>query len=79
VAVAWVMNASWGPLVNPGALQTNYWRIPFAGSPHILGSALLSEVSVGIKDGLAGVAVATFKRFEFRDEGGVVHQGTSRL
>jgi hypothetical protein len=68
------MNATWGPLTNPGALQTNYWRIPFAGAPHILGSAFLSEVSTGELDGTAGVAVATFKRFEFLDEKGSVRE-----
>jgi hypothetical protein len=74
VAVGWVMNASWGPITNPGALQTNYWRIPFTGAPHILGSAFLSEVSIGTHDGVAGVAVATFKRFEFLNDKGSIQE-----
>jgi hypothetical protein len=74
VAVGWVMNATWGPITNPGALQTNYWRIPFEGTPHILGSAFLSEVSIGTRDGVAGVAVATFKRFEFVDDKGSIQE-----
>lgn len=74
MAVGWIMNATWGPISNPGDLQNNYWRIPFDGRPHILGSSFLSEVSIGLKDGVAGVAVATFKRFEFVDKDGVVRE-----
>ena len=74
MAVGWVMNATWGPILNAGDLQNNYWRIPFAGTPHILGSAFLSEVSIGLKDGQPGVAVATFKRFEYLDKQGFVQE-----
>ncbi len=74
MAVNWVQTTSWGPLTNAGALQNNYFRIPFQGTPHILASAYLNEVSIGELDGQAGVAVAAFKRFEFLDENGVVQE-----
>jgi hypothetical protein len=74
VAVSWAQTWSWGPITNAGDLQTHYFRIPFAEAPHIVGSAYLSEVSTGGKNGVAGVAVAAFKRFEFLDEEGVVQE-----
>lgn len=47
MAVDFVQTWSWGPLTNSGSLQTNYFRIPLSGTPHIIGSAYLAEVSVG--------------------------------
>jgi hypothetical protein len=71
VAVGFVMAASWGPLAaDPGAVQNNYWRIPFDDSPHIVATAYLSELSIGAHDGRTGIAVATFKRFEYLDDAG---------
>jgi hypothetical protein len=72
MAVDWCQVWSWGPITNPGDRQNNYFRIPFADAPHIVGSAYLNEVSIGDRDGTAGVAVATFKRFEFLDDNGLV-------
>jgi hypothetical protein len=75
MAVGTVWIASWGPINNPGAFQPNYWRIPFAGTPHILATAYLAEVSVGsLGDGIGGTAVASFKRFEFMDDDGFVQE-----
>jgi hypothetical protein len=75
MAVDWVMAATWGPLqAGPGDLQKNYWRIPFADAPHIVGTAYVSEVSIGDNDTTAGVAVATFKRFEYLDDAGLVQE-----
>ena len=71
MAVGFVMAASWGPLAaDPGAVQNNYWRIPFDDSPHIVATAYLSELSIGAHDGRTGIAVATFKRFEYLDDAG---------
>ena len=70
MAIDWIETGSWGPLTNSGDLQTNYFRVPFAGAPNILATAYLAEVSIGETGGVAGVAVATFKRFEFLDDGG---------
>jgi hypothetical protein len=71
MAVGFVMAATWGPIeVAAGPLQTNYWRIPFDGAPHIVATSCLSEVSIGGHDGRSGVAVATFKRFERLDDSG---------
>jgi hypothetical protein len=74
MAVDFVQTWTWGPIVNPGALQKNYFRIPFAGTPHIIGSAYLAEVSIGGTDGQAGVAAATFKRIEFLYDQGIVQE-----
>lgn len=65
---------TWGPIANPGERQNHYYRIPFAGAPTILASSYLAEVSVGLKDGVMGIAVATFKRFEYLDDGGLVQE-----
>ena len=72
--VDFVQAFNWGPIVNAGDLQTNYFRIPFGGTPHIVASAYLAEVSIGQKDGKVGTAVATFKRFEFLDNNGIVQE-----
>jgi hypothetical protein len=74
MAVDFVQTWSWGPISNPGALQTNYFRIPFGNAPHIVGSAYLAEVSTGELAGTGGVAVASFKRFEFLDDNGIVQE-----
>jgi hypothetical protein len=74
MAVNWVQAATWGLIVNTGDLQTNYWRIPFEGTPHILATAYMAEVSLGAKDGTVGTAVATFKRFEYLDANGLVQE-----
>jgi hypothetical protein len=68
--VDWVQTWTWGLITNPGSLQTNYFRIPFSGTPHIIGSAYLAELSPGEQ----GVAVAAFKRFEFLDGNGLVQE-----
>src|SRR4051812_8368743 len=72
--VNFVQDFSWGPISNAGDLQTHYFRIPFGGTPHIKATAYLAEVSIGQKDGRAGTAVATFKRFEFLDDNGIVQE-----
>lgn len=74
MAVDWVQTWTWGPITNSGGFQPNYFRIPFSGTPHIVGSAYLAEVSVGEQGGTAGVAVACFKRFEFLDGNGIVQE-----
>jgi hypothetical protein len=74
MAVDFCQTWSWGPINNPGDLQNNYFRIPFGGAPHILGSAYLNEVSLGAKDGVTGVAAVAFKRFEFLDDAGLVQE-----
>jgi len=74
MAVAWTQLANWGPMVNPGSWQTHYWRIPFAGTPHIVAAAYISYVSIGEKDGVAGSAMAAFKRFEFLDDQGILRE-----
>ena len=70
MAVGFMMAASWGPITNGGDRQNNYWRIPFDGAPHIVASAYLAEVSTGELNNVAGVALASFKRFEFLDGDG---------
>lgn len=74
MAVAWTQLATWGPIVNAGSWQTHYWRIPFAGAPHIVAAAYINYVSIGAKDGVAGSAMAAFKRFEFLDGNGLVQE-----
>ncbi len=74
MAVDFVQSWTWGPLTNSGDFQPNYFRIPFSGTPHIIGTAFLAEVSTGMNNGSGGVAVATFKRFEFMDDQGVVQE-----
>jgi len=74
MAVDFVWPWSWGPLSNSGGFQPNYFRIPFENAPHIFGTAYLAELSTGSSDGTDGVAVATFKRFEFLDDNGIVQQ-----
>jgi hypothetical protein len=74
MAVDWVQTATWGPLDNPGDLQNHYFRIPIGGAPHIIASAYLNVLSIGIKDGVPGTALAGFKRFEFLDDNGVVQE-----
>jgi hypothetical protein len=69
--VNWVQTWTWGPLNNPGDLQNHYFRIPIDGAPHVIASAYLNEVSIGLKDGVAGTALAAFKRFEFIDDNGL--------
>jgi hypothetical protein len=74
MTVAWTQLVSWGPISNPGSLQKHYFRFPFAGAPHIVASAYLDVVSIGAKDGVSGFAFATFKRFEFFDQNGLVQE-----
>ena len=74
MAVDFVQTWTWGPIFNPGGQQNNYFRIPFAGTPHIIGSAYLAEMSNGASNGVAGVAVASFKRFEFLDDQGLTQE-----
>jgi hypothetical protein len=74
VAVDWVQTTTWGPIVNSGELQTHYAQISFQGLPHILASAYLNEVSIGVLNNEAGTAVAAFKRFAFRDDHGDVKE-----
>ena len=59
MAVNFVQDFSWGPLTNDGDLQTNYFRIPFSGTPHLKGTAYLAEVSLGATGGKGGTAVVT--------------------
>jgi hypothetical protein len=73
MAVDWVMAANWGVFSDSGS-ENNYWRIPFAGTPHILATSYLGELSPGARDGVEGVAVSAFKRFEFLDGGGLVQE-----
>jgi len=49
--VDWVQTWTWGPITNPGGFVPNYFRVPFSGAPHILGSAYLAEVSTGATGG----------------------------
>ena len=72
MTVDWVSNVSWGPITNPGPLQTHYWQIPFTGTPHVIATAYLCQVSIGEQGGTAGVATAAFKRFQFLDSAGVL-------
>jgi len=72
--VDWVQTWTWGPITNPGGFVPNYFRVPFSGAPHILGSAYLAEVSTGATGGRAGVALASVKRFEFLDDTGNVQE-----
>jgi hypothetical protein len=74
MAVQWTQLFNWGPIYNPGELQNNYWRVPFAGQPHIVASAYLNTASFGTLNGVHGVATACFKRFEFFDEQGLVQE-----
>lgn len=74
MAVDWVQTWTWGPLDNPGELQNHYFRVPIEGAPHIIASAYVNELSVGTKDGVAGIAVAAFKRFEFLDNQGQLRE-----
>lgn len=74
MAVNFVQTWTWGPISNPGPLQNNYFRVPFDGSPHIIGSAYLAEVGIGRSGPESGVAVAAFKRFEFLDDQGIVRE-----
>ena len=74
MAVAWTQLASWGPFLNPGTRQNNYWRIPFGGAPHIVASAYINYVSIAANNPTAGWALAAFKRFEFMDDNGLVQE-----
>jgi hypothetical protein len=74
MSVDFVQAWTWGPITTSGGLQTNYFRIPFGGAPHIVGTSYLAEVSTGASGGTAGVAVASFKRFEFFDDNGIVQE-----
>jgi hypothetical protein len=66
--------ATWGPAANPGQLQTHYWRIPFAGAPHICATAYLGQVGIGQQGARLGTVVASFKRYEFLDDHGLVQE-----
>lgn len=71
--VDFVQAWTWGPLTTSGGLQTHYFKVPFSGAPHIIGTAYLAEVSIGGQvNGTAGVAVACFKSFESLDQSGAV-------
>jgi hypothetical protein len=72
MSVIHIQPASWGPLTNAGDLQTNYFRVPFAGTPNITATSYLSEVSIGIRSGRMGTVVASFKRYEYLDDNGYV-------
>ena len=74
MAVDYTQLASWGPISNPGPWQTNYWRIPFEGAPHIVASAYINYVSIATVTGTttAGAAIAAFKRYEFLNASGQV-------
>ena len=74
MAIDFVMAARWGPITHSGPLQNKYWRIPFEGAPHIIATSYLAEVSIGGRDGQAGVALAAFKRFEFLDDRGGIQE-----
>lgn len=73
MAVDFVQAWTWGPLTTSGGLQTHYFKVPFSGAPHIIGTAYLAEVSIGGQvNGTAGVAVACFKAYEYLDQDGVL-------
>ena len=74
MAIDRVEVGTWGPINNPGGLQNNYFRVPFDGAPHIVATAYLNELSTAELNGVAGIAVAAFKRFEFFDDAGVVQE-----
>jgi hypothetical protein len=74
MAVNWVQTTTWGPITNDGDWQRNYFRIPFAGTPHILASAYLNEVSIGLLNDVPGLALAGFKRFEFLGDNGLTQE-----
>ena len=64
---------TWGPFQNSGALQVHHFKVPFSGNPHVIGTSYLAEVSVGgMINGTAGVALACFSSFEFRNSDGAV-------
>ena len=51
-------------------------HIPYSAhvAPHIVATAYLNELSTAELNGVAGIAVAAFKRFEFFDDAGVVQE-----
>jgi hypothetical protein len=75
-----VLVGSWGPFNNLGDLQTHYFRVPFEGTPRIVATAYLADVSIGDspgpegQPGQAGIALASFKRFEFLNDAGMVQE-----
>jgi hypothetical protein len=76
MAVDFVQAFSWGPITSPGGPSVNFFRIPFAGAPHILGSAYLKNVytmAPGQPPDGAG-AWALFTRFEFLDDNGRIQE-----
>jgi hypothetical protein len=75
MAVDAVQSFTWGPLDNSTVnQQSNFFRIPVSGTPNILATSYLAEVSIGDQGTTAGVAVASFKRFEFLDGNGLVQE-----
>ena len=71
--VEFVQAWTWGPLSTSGGLQTHYFKVPFSGAPHIVGTAYLAEVSIGGQvNGTAGVALASFSHYETLDAQGAV-------
>jgi hypothetical protein len=77
MVIHFLVLATWGPLSNSAnSIQRNYWRIPFAGTPNLYATSYLSEFSGGLDEntGVTGVAVATFKRYEYLDASGIVQE-----
>lgn len=74
MAVSWVQLWNWGPIYNDGPVRKDYWRVPFDRPRHIVASAYVNVVSLGFDGEDAGVAAATFKRFEMRDDRGAVRE-----
>src|ERR1700761_7474231 len=56
--------------------QRNYWRVPYDGAPNIVATTCLSAYSGGIDldNSVTGLALASFKRYEYFDESGTVQE-----
>jgi hypothetical protein len=72
----WVSVGFWDRYNDSDTEQKNYWRVPYAGTPNIIATTCLSAFSGGIDldANVTGLALASFKRYEYLDENGAVQE-----
>ena len=72
----WVSVGFWDRYNDSDTEQKNYWRVPYDGAPNIVATAYLSAFSGGIDldNSVTGLALASFKRYEYLDESGEVQE-----